>query len=250
MMLKIFIYFSGMLVHMIFASSIPTSANVHHIRQLLPTTTPRAVINQDDFRSEYVVTLVNSHTNAITTAHGQNEGSPTAIHDDEGILEANSTAIIAVPTGWAGRVAIAEAEVPIRDRASLLEGSFLVQGGVDALIALDVSYVDGFTVPIVCACGDETVLGCNLNLLETCPDEYRVDAGTCMNPLRDGGDPTYNIFGECASIAYTFPKDDKATTMGIVGCEKSILCCVGTACAPHPRQNSCAIANGMAQPCR
>ncbi|KAI0183988.1 hypothetical protein EV127DRAFT_312652, partial [Xylaria flabelliformis] len=180
------------------------------------------------------VTLVNLHTTAIKTMHGQNENSPTALYDEGSILEANSTAIFAVPTGWAGRVAIAEAEVPIRDRASLLEGSFQVQGGVDAQIALDVSYVDGFTVPIVCACGNETVLGCNLNLLETCP--YRVDAGTCINPLRDGGDPANNIFGECASMAYTFPTDDKATTMGIVGCEKSILCCVGTACAPHPRQ--------------
>ncbi len=43
---------------------------------------------------------------------------------------------------WAGRVAMAEAGYPIRDRASLLEGSFIVPDGLTkGRIALDVSYV-------------------------------------------------------------------------------------------------------------
>lgn len=66
----------------------------------VPTPTPLAVINQDAlYQGEYVVTLVNSHTTAITTAHNQNVGSPTAIHDDGSVIEAGSTAIIALPTG-------------------------------------------------------------------------------------------------------------------------------------------------------
>ncbi|KAI0490041.1 hypothetical protein F4859DRAFT_523835 [Xylaria cf. heliscus] len=250
MIFKIYIYILGVHLRMTQASPFPTSGNAHYVRQHIPTAAPLAVVNPDNLdQGEYVVTLVNSHTTAITTEHGQNENSPTAFHDGGSIVGANSTAIFAVPTNWAGRVAVAEAEIPIRDRASLLEGSFLVQGGGDAQIALDVSYVDGFTVPIVCTCENRTSLGCNLNLLETCPGEYRVDAGTCMNPLRDGGDPTNNIFKACAALAYTFPTDDKATTMGIEGCEKSILCCVGTACAPNPRQELCAAADGTAQPC-
>ncbi|KAI1133078.1 hypothetical protein F5Y10DRAFT_229278 [Nemania abortiva] len=138
---------------------------------------------------------------------------------------------------WAGRIAMAEANTPIRDRASLLEGAFKSQmGEPNARITLDVSYVDGFTVPIVCECGGEVVLSCNLNLLEMCPIEYRLDAATCMNPLRDGGNMANNFFKDCASLAYTFPSDDLATINGVRGCEASIRCCVGTACPPHPRQ--------------
>lgn len=125
-------------------------------------------------------------------------------------------------------------------------------------------------------------MGCNLNLLEMCPvsllsppsfyshlptrslatrairaimtvlttgkqDEYRIDAGTCMNPSRDG--PADNFFKDCAALAYTFPKDDRATINGIQNCEASIRCCVGTACAPHPRQQLCPGADRTAQLC-
>ncbi|KAI2629396.1 hypothetical protein GGS21DRAFT_222447 [Xylaria nigripes] len=216
-----------------------------------PVPTAAAAVNPEAFyQGEYVVTLVNSHTTDISTVHGQNIGSPTAINDGGSILEAGATAIFAIPTGWAGRVAMAEANIPILDRASLLEGSFMIQYGTEAQIALDVSYVDGFTVPIVCECGGQVRLGCNLNLLDQCPDEYRINAGTCINPSRDSDELKGVFFKPCSSLAYTFPEDDLATINGITGCERAIECCVGTACAPHPSQQLCADASGVAQPCR
>ncbi|RWA04719.1 hypothetical protein EKO27_g10384 [Xylaria grammica] len=235
------------------SSPTPTSSRHRHSvrNEPLPTPAPTTVINPETLsRGEYVVTLVNSHTAAISTAHNQNVGSPTALQDGGSVLEANATAIFAVPTNWAGRVAMAEAGVAIRDRASLLEGSFIVQEGLTkARIVFDVSYVDGFTVPIVCECGGSVVLGCNLNLLNMCPDEYRLNEGTCMNPLRDTGDHAKNFFKECSALAYTFPTDDRATINGILGCESRIRCCVGTACPPHPRQVLCPAADGTAMRC-
>ncbi|KAI0534019.1 hypothetical protein GGR58DRAFT_505734 [Xylaria digitata] len=245
----------GISLPMLLASSLPTSASLRYPNitqnEPLPIPTPTRVINPETLsQGEYVVTLINSHTAAISTVHGQNEGSPTAIQDGGSILAANATAIFAVPTDWAGRVAMAEAGIPIRDRASLLEGSFIVQRGLtEARIVLDVSYVDGFTVPIVCECGGGVVLGCNLNLLDMCPGEYRLNKGTCMNPLRDSGDTANNFFKDCSALAYTFPKDDRATINGISGCEARIQCCVGTACTPHPRQMLCPAADGTAQRC-
>ncbi|KAI0508487.1 hypothetical protein F5B22DRAFT_649980 [Xylaria bambusicola] len=215
-----------------------------------PTMMPAAVNPATLTRGEYVVTLVNSHTADITTAHNQNLGAPTAIQDGGSIVESGSTAIFAVPTGWAGRVAMAEAGVLIRDRASLLEGSFIHDEGLGAArIALDVSYVDGFTVPIVCQCNDKVVVGCNLDLLDMCPADYRINYGTCINPHRDEMNIGTNFFHECAAMAYTFPTDDRATVWGVEGCEASIKCCVGTACAPHPRQVLCPNEYGVAELC-
>ncbi|KAI0100642.1 hypothetical protein GGR51DRAFT_563976 [Nemania sp. FL0031] len=246
----------GVSLPMLLASPVPTLTmllenNSVRCEEAFPTVTPEPAVNLNSvYQGEYVLTLVNSHTTAIATAHNQNVGSPTALHDGGSIIEAGATAVVAFPTGWSGRIAMAEADTPIRDRASLLEGAFAPPGDALALITLDVSYVDGFTVPIVCECQGEVVLGCNLNLLHMCPSEYRLDAGTCMNPLRDGGNiETDNFFRECASLAYTFPSDDEATRYGIQGCEASIQCCVGTACAPHPRQKLCPAADGTAEPC-
>ncbi|KAI0399687.1 hypothetical protein F4802DRAFT_602747 [Xylaria palmicola] len=199
-------------------------------------------------RGEYVVTLVNSHTAAITTLHGQNGEVLTALHDSGTTLAVNSTAIVAVPTGWGGRIAMAEAGVPIRDRASLIEGSVDLHGRV----TLDVSYVDGFTVPIVCECNNTVVLGCNLDFIHSCPTEHLIGNKTCVNPQRDAGRPVENLFAPCRSLAYTFSTDDVGSHYGlegVAGCEKSARCCVGTACAPNPGQRLCPDADGLPEPC-
>lgn len=50
-------------------------------------------------QGQYVVTVVNSHTAAIVTAHNQNLGSPPALHDNGGTIPSGSTAIFAAPSG-------------------------------------------------------------------------------------------------------------------------------------------------------
>ncbi|KAI1320654.1 hypothetical protein F5Y16DRAFT_405534 [Xylariaceae sp. FL0255] len=196
---------------------------------------------------EYVVTLVNSHTAAIETNHvvgidGRGVPAPTPVHDELKTLNVSETAYFAVPTNWAGRVGVWEEGFPTYDRATLLEGSFMNQGGPGARIALDVSYVDGFTVPVSCSCGGKVRLGCNANLHDYCPAEYKQSPKICINPFRDTpGLPIANFFFPCAALAYTYASDNLATVNGIneaEGCETGVTCCVGANCPRHPGQPS------------
>ncbi|KAI1774988.1 Osmotin, thaumatin-like protein [Hypoxylon cercidicola] len=214
-----------------------------------PEPTPEPSVSAD---GNFVVTVVNSHTAAISTSHFQGAGSPTAIrHDNEGnIVAPDETITFAVPTGWSGRLAMYEEGYDVVDRGSLFEGSFMVDESKNAFMALDVSYVDGFTVPLVCECNQEVVFGCNLDLHNMCPTELQLNAKTCLNPYReDLAPPINNIFEACAEMAYTYPTDDLATKVDIPGCSRSILCCIGTACKPNPSQKLCPGKNGHTQPC-
>ncbi|KAI1383073.1 uncharacterized protein F4822DRAFT_91835 [Hypoxylon trugodes] len=137
------------------------------------------------------------------------------------------------------------------DRGSLLEGSFINDATGQAVLAVDVSYVDGFTVPMVCECNNQVVLGCNLDLHEVCPDNLKVNEKTCANPYREqsGRPGDANIFKDCEKMAYTYPTDDEATKWNIPGCSRNLMCCIGTACKNHPGQVKCPGAVGQTQPC-
>ncbi|KAI1405334.1 hypothetical protein F4819DRAFT_482852 [Hypoxylon fuscum] len=138
----------------------------------------------------------------------------------------------------------------VLNRASLFEGSFIPDVSGSAVMAVDVSYVDGFTIPMVCECNNHVVLGCNLNLHDMCPEELKLNEKTCINPYRENIEaPEENIFEACAEIAYTYPTDDLATKVDIGGCGNNISCCMGTACKPHPQQKLCPAADGHAQEC-
>jgi hypothetical protein len=154
-----------------------------------------------------------------------NVGAPTAISDPKPAALGKSAKVL-FPTGWAGLMDIA----PILDKsASKIEMSY------EEGVFVDVSYVDGYTVPITCSCGGEIVTGCNVELFNAtgpCPDEG--PGPICYNPsaFLDNG-PTHPFFSPCESASYTYPKDDLATR----GCHSNLItCCVGTKCDPNPRQ--------------
>ncbi|KAI5917452.1 hypothetical protein F4810DRAFT_717691 [Camillea tinctor] len=232
--------------------TMPTYSNPAYSHFTTPTPRARAVANNEiPSKRDYTVTVINSHTAAISTQHGENVGAPTAIKENTGPLHTlgvGERAMFAVPTGWAGRVAIAETPYPITDRVSLIEGSFVVQSApglvVDknenqsATLVFDISYVDGFTVPIVCGCQGNVLMGCNLDLHKMCPHKYRLNKKTCINPHRDGMVPGVDdFFKDCQPMAYTLPHDDLATVNAPQVCDYSITCCVGTACPANPQQH-------------
>ncbi|KAI0882835.1 uncharacterized protein GGS22DRAFT_190815 [Annulohypoxylon maeteangense] len=201
----------------------------------------------------FMVTLVNSHTAPVVTIHAHGAGGPAAVGKDSEphTMSRGQTETFAVPTGWSGRVAMFEdGYEKILDRATLLEGSFMVNQG-SARIALDVSYVDAFTVPMVCECNNVVALGCNLNLNDICPKNLTLNAKTCKNPNREvlHGAPAYNPFEDCKAMAYTYPQDDLATKYDMPGCSRSTTCCIGTACKPHPGQKLCPAGDGQTRPC-
>lgn len=132
--------------------------------------------------------------------------------------------------------------------ATLFEGSASA-GGIGYL---DVSYVQGYTYPMVCS-GQGGTSGCSTDLYSVpgakCPGGGGTKMGeTCNNPqgpagLRnpgappaDGNSPTASpwcqacsapdpFFAPCAGGAYTYPYDDVAMASGT-----EITCCIGPQC--------------------
>ncbi|KAI1371708.1 Osmotin, thaumatin-like protein [Hypoxylon crocopeplum] len=218
---------------------------------------PTATTNQaPPSDGNFMFTVVNSHTAPVSTFHEEGAGSPTVIRNNNpaNTIAPGETVTFAAPTGWSGRLAMFEDGYgdKVLDRGSLLEGSFMKFPSGDAVMALDVSYVDGFTVPMVCECNQTIVLGCNLNLNDVCPKELQLNAKTCKNPYRDQHTPPTseeNVFRDCETMAYTYPTDDLATKVDIAGCSRSTTCCIGTACKPHPGQTLCPAEGGYAKAC-
>jgi len=51
--------------------------------------------------------------------------------------------------------------------SSKIEGSFIVPEDTTVIILdIDISYVDGYSVPITCSSGGITVTGCNIELFK------------------------------------------------------------------------------------
>ncbi|KAL8751347.1 MAG: hypothetical protein Q9199_006478 [Rusavskia elegans] len=166
------------------------------------------------------------------------------------------------PPGWNGRVHIGGGS-GAPDGGTLFEGS--VTGGSGAM---DVSYVEGFSVPMMCT--DNTnhfVSGCGIDLfsVSTCPTGGSA-GGVCKNPQGPGGDrdsavnwceacsPPDPFFAPCAAAAYTFPTDDDAVD-GVSGLD--ITCVVGasgqltgrernTATTGNPQAGRCEVCAGSA----
>ncbi|KAL8948849.1 MAG: hypothetical protein Q9183_007651, partial [Haloplaca sp. 2 TL-2023] len=94
---------------------------------------------------------------------------------------------------------------------------------------LDVSYVDGYGVPITCSCSGVPVTGCNIPLFQrgTCPRQGPGDRAICYNPKKTVvGGPADPFFQPCQGAAYTYPDDHTANAFG--KCDSgNIQCCVG-----------------------
>ncbi|MCJ1283323.1 hypothetical protein MMC26_002651 [Xylographa opegraphella] len=185
---------------------------------------------------DMTVRVMNSHSSAWSVFLGANAGGPTAIGNPQpSIIQPAAATQYVFPPCWAGRISFAHEDG--QPDASKIEGSNFQSPD------LDVSYVDGFTVPISCAAAGgpldgQSFTGCNVDLfaLHTCyhpnPD------GSCRNPMnlpppRDFGPPS-PFFAPCAGAAYTFPGDNGANN-GDVG-TYTMDCCVGRDCPPVPRQ--------------
>lgn len=80
----------------------------------------------------------------LTSAATGDADAPAAVSGNvsPGTIAAGATAAFAVPTGWIGNVALADADYEITDDSSLIEGNFVVPSGYSVAVAdVDVSYV-------------------------------------------------------------------------------------------------------------
>lgn len=100
-----------------------------------------------------------------------------------------------------------------------------------AVAGVDVSLVNGFTVPVTCECDGNWVAGCKKDLFGVTAREVQNAANAMANPLRADVSATSAkaFFAPCEGAAYTFPNDHAANSFG--ACQSGLIsCCVGTAC--------------------
>jgi hypothetical protein len=136
------------------------------------------------------------------------------------------------PTGWAGRIIVG---LNSNNWSSKIEGSY-----IDSLYDIDVSYVDGYTVPITCSSQGVAVTGCNIELFDQpvwlCDDIMNLPNGRlCHNSMQNFADgPPPCFFAACKGAAYTYPTDDGANRSQLGS--NLVSCCIGTSCDAPIRQ--------------
>lgn len=212
-----------------------------HLASTSPATTGEyATIHVDNLAGDDI--LVNYHNNP----------GPVPINNPQpGPLGRNTTLV--VPIHWGGMISIGKSIHPNVPN-SLIEASYLRTPGVPGIglsakgvPSMDVSYANGFSVPIVCTCkdfGTPVFSGCSLDLFELgiCPASD-LQESACHNPKEselDGNARATDFFLPCDSKAFAFGGDTDANMM----CHGSsdIYCCVGSDCVANPKQGSPAAA--------
>ena len=173
------------------------------------------------------IAITNHYGLGLSLSFGLDASSPPPYGNPlPTVLPNSSSTQYIYPDGWAGNVAIGP---NLNPDGSKIEGSF-----INSSVDIDVSYVDGFTVPITCSSEGEAFTGCNLDLFKAvCENE--VDGPVCLNPARymAYGPPT-PFFAPCAGAAYTFPHDDGANRDYLSS--RLVSCCIGTSCMAPSRQ--------------
>ncbi|KAK4209621.1 hypothetical protein QBC37DRAFT_49754 [Rhypophila decipiens] len=167
----------------------------------------------------YTVIISNAAGRPFSTVHHIGSRTdqppfPTLINNPQpGRLENGATGLLKIPRRWEGNMAFGEARFGVPGSwVSLFEGSYKEDENVPGLwrFAVDVSFVAGYTAPMVCYCGqaDEAhrLKGCKEPLFEknTCPADFVASLGVCRNPKQSfkDTDPT-PFFAPCRGHAYT-----------------------------------------------
>jgi len=182
-----------------------------------------------DPNSFMTISIDNAYGAHLSLSLGVDKGSaPPVGNPSPTTIAPSSSTQYTFPTGWAGRILVGPSLNP---NGTKIEGSYT--GPPD----IDVSYVDGFSVPITCSSEGTVVSGCNINLFDQESCENLAEGHVCLNPARFLADgPPTSFFAVCAGAAYTFPNDNVAN-VGSLG-SNVVSCCIGTPCKAPLRQSS------------
>ena len=211
--------------------NISTTVSISALRTAQITSSPEAgsTTTTDGSGSYMTVAITNAYGNSLSLSFASNAGSPSPVGNPSATtLPDNAFTQYAFPTGWAGRIYVGP---NLNPDGSKIEGSYT--GPPD----IDVSYVDGYSVPITCSSQGTAVSGCNIDLFKQpgilCNNQ--VDGPVCLNSAQNiANGPAPPLFAACAGAAYTYPNDNDANVSNL----KSALvsCCIGTSCNAPPRQ--------------
>lgn len=103
---------------------------------------------------DLTINVVNSLGVPLSIFYGSNAGGPTPIGNPGSGTLSSSTQVV-FPSDWAGRITIGKNYDP---KGSKIEASLSPPNYVPDV---DVSYVDGYSIPITCSCVGVAVSGCN-----------------------------------------------------------------------------------------
>ena len=201
------------------SSSVPVTSAPH----------PVSTTDTDGLADYMTISITNVYGSQLSLSFLSNAGGPAPVgNPSPTVLPDNSPTQYAFPTGWAGRIYVGS---NTDYRSSKIEGS--LTGPTD----IDVSYVDGYSVPITCSSEGTAVSGCNIDLFKqpgiTCNNQ--VDGPVCLNPAQNIADgPAPPFFKACAGAAYTYPNDNKANVSNLKS--NLVSCCIGTSCQAPSRQ--------------
>ena len=177
------------------------------------------------------ISITNVYGTQLSLSFGSNADGPSPIGNPLAtILPDTSPTQYAFPTGWAGRIYVGPNTNPMDSK---IEGSFTDPPDID------VSYVDGYSVPITCSSEGTAVSGCNIDLFKQsgiiCNNQ--VHGPVCLNSaqiIADGSAPPF--FTSCAEAAYTYSHDNEVNVSNLKS--NLISCCIGTFCKAPSRQLS------------
>lgn len=94
---------------------------------------------------DLTINIVNSFGSPLSIFYGSNAGAPTPVGNPGSGMLTSSTKVL-FPSDWAGRITIGKNYDPL---GSKIEASYSSPNYVPDV---DISYVDGFSVPISCSC--------------------------------------------------------------------------------------------------
>ncbi|KAK2608680.1 hypothetical protein QQS21_002791 [Conoideocrella luteorostrata] len=190
--------------------------------------------------SRLTITMENKNGGDVSTVHvrAANAPPPVSGNTSPGRMKDGQKSVFVVKAGWSGNIAVSNAQYkPVTGDESLIEGSFVNQFGRHQG-DLDVSYVNGFSVPLVCYCNqNKLIVGCNKNLFELgrCPNPN--GQGSCKNPHRSGPNSAAPFFKPCHGKggAYTYPGDNDANQLNARCPQEQYTCCIGRNCPKSPK---------------
>jgi len=139
---------------------------------------PGSTTGTDGSADYMTISITNVYGSQLSLSFLSNAGGPAPVGNPSAtVLPDNLPTQYAFPTGWAGRIYVGS---NTDYRSSKIEGS--LTGPPD----IDVSYVDGYSVPITCSSEGTAVSGCNIDLLNSQASHVTVKstALSASTPLR------------------------------------------------------------------
>ena len=174
--------------------------------------------------SHIIITVINKFNNDVFFFFSSNV-------DDLSLIDnSSSTALLdngftqyTFFTGWAGQICVGLNFNPNDSK---------IKDNYTDLSDINVNYVNGFSVSIICSFKNTPISGCNIDLFKqpniSCINQ--VEGPVCLNPAQGlANGPALLFFAACKGAAYTYPNDNNVNISNF----KSTLisCCIGMLCA-------------------